>query len=96
MFLNEETYVETRRCGRYYTVTRQMLDNLFSLKFDELMKRETDYCFSAHFLLIGYSSTLHQRMKGNERKIVAPRENAISLFHRQYFLLTAHKTVMKQ
>ena len=28
MFLNEETYVETRRCGRYYTVTRQMLENL--------------------------------------------------------------------
>jgi len=38
------------------------------LKFDELMKRETGYCLSAHFLLIGYSSTLHQRMKGNERK----------------------------
>jgi len=36
------------------------------LKFDELMKRETDHCFSVLFLLIGYSSTLHQRMKGNE------------------------------
>jgi len=66
------------------------------LKFDELMKRDTDYCFSEPFLLIGYSSRLHQRMKGNEKKCVAPRENAISLFHRQNFLLTAHKIVMKQ
>jgi len=67
------------------------------LKFDELMKMETDCCFSVHFLLIGYSSTLHQRMKGNEkRKCVAPRENAISLFHRHNFLLTVHKIVMKQ
>ena len=28
MFRDEESYVETRRCGRYYTVTRQMLENL--------------------------------------------------------------------
>ena len=68
----------------------------FSLKFDELMKRETDYCFSVPFLLIGYSSTLHQRMKGNEKKCVAPREYAISLFPRQNFRLTARKIVMKQ
>jgi hypothetical protein len=61
------------------------------------MKRETDYYFSVHFLLIGYSSTLHQRMKGNEKRgCMAPRENAISLFHRHNFLLTAHKIVMKQ
>jgi hypothetical protein len=67
------------------------------LKFDELMKRETDRCFSVHFLLIGYSSILHQRMKGNEkRRRVASRENAISLFPRQNFILTAHKIVMKQ
>jgi len=67
------------------------------LKFDELMKRETDHCFSVLFLLIGYSSTLHQRMKNNKKRgRMAPRENAISLFHRQYFLLTARKTVMKQ
>lgn len=68
----------------------------FSLKFDELMKRETDYCFSVPFLLIGYSSTLHQRMKGNERKNSGTKKKAISLFHRQNFLLTAHKIVMKQ
>ncbi len=28
MFRDEESYVETRRCGRYYTVTRQMLESL--------------------------------------------------------------------
>ncbi len=31
-----------------------------------------------------------------KEKIVAPGENAISLFHRQNFLLTARKIVMKQ
>ena len=36
-------------------------------------------------------------MKGNERKNgVAPRENAISLFPRCKYLLTAYKIVMKQ
>ncbi len=28
VFLNEPTYVESRKVGRYYTVTRQMLENL--------------------------------------------------------------------
>ena len=28
VFLNESAYVESRKVGRYYTVTRQMLDNL--------------------------------------------------------------------
>ncbi|GFI54438.1 hypothetical protein IMSAGC022_01054 [Alistipes sp.] len=38
------------------------------------MKRETDHYFSVLFLLIGYSSTLHQRMKGNEKKIISGTE----------------------
>lgn len=28
VFRDEESYVETRKCGRYYTVTRQLLENL--------------------------------------------------------------------
>ncbi|WP_302614967.1 hypothetical protein [uncultured Bacteroides sp.] len=61
------------------------------------MKRETVHCFSVLFLLIGYSSTLHQRMKGNEKKkTYGTEKKAISLFHRQNFLLTARKIVMKQ
>ena len=28
VFLNEPAYVESRKVGRYYTVTRQMLENL--------------------------------------------------------------------
>lgn len=28
VFLNEPSYVESRKVGRYYTVTRQMLENL--------------------------------------------------------------------
>jgi len=60
------------------------------LNFDELMKRDIQYCFSVLFLFIGYSSIFHQRMKGNEKnKSVAPRENAISLFPRRRFFLTA-------
>lgn len=44
------------------------------------MKRETGYCFSVLFLFIDYSSTLHQRMKGNERKTVYGTERKYILF----------------
>jgi len=65
------------------------------LKFDELMKRETGYCFSVLFLFIGYSSILHQRMKGNERKTANGTERKPQFPSAQRFS-HCQKIVMKQ
>jgi len=61
------------------------------LNFDELMKRDIQYCFSVLFLFIGYSSIFHQRMKGNEKKSGWHRDKTQFFFSLAQFFFSLPK-----
>ena len=89
---------DPRRCGRYYTVTRQMFREFydFLVEIDKLMI-QTDYCFGA-FLLIGlFINFTSSRMRQPNGQVGTGRKRNFSFpSPKGTFFSIARKIVMKQ